>query len=234
MLRYYVTNGDSAMNISTATIYAISALAFTGCIMQPSVPDYKVTWPEEPELAQTTSGAIYSVGHDVALFESAVAHRVGDTVTIRLVESTNASKSSSTATKKDSSTSYGPPTGLGTAITAGGAPIAFGMENNTDFKGSGTSAQSNKLEGQITVTVAKRLANGNLLVRGQKWLTLNQGSEFVRVQGIIRPVDIAPDNSLPSYKVADAVISYGGQGSLADASSPGLLTRFFNSKWMPF
>jgi flagellar L-ring protein precursor FlgH len=123
---------------------------------------------------------------------------------------------------------------LGTTITAGGQPIAFGMENKTDFKGSGTSAQSNKLEGQITVTVAKRMANGNLLVRGQKWLSLNQGSEFVRVQGIIRPVDISPDNTVPSFKVADAVISYGGQGSLADASSPGLLTRFFNSKWMPF
>jgi len=224
----------SNMSKSTLSALGLVSIAFTGCIIQPSVPDYDATWPEEPELAQTTSGAIYSVGHDIPLFESAVAHRVGDTVTIRLVESTNATKSSSTATKKDSSTNYGPPTGLGTQITAGGAPIEFGMENNTDFKGSGTSAQSNKLEGQITVTVAKRLANGNLVVRGQKWLTLNQGSEFVRVQGIIRPVDIAPDNSVPSFKVADAIISYGGQGSLADASSPGLLTRFFNSKWMPF
>jgi flagellar L-ring protein precursor FlgH len=222
------------MNQPNAAVFCLISLAFTGCVIQPSVPNYEATWPDEPELADSTSGAIYSVGHDVPLFESAVAHRVGDTVTIRLVESTNASKSSSTATKKDSTTSYGPPTGLGTEITVGGAPLAFGMENNTDFKGSGTSAQSNKLEGQITVTVAKRMANGNLLVRGQKWLTLNQGSEFVRVQGIIRPVDIAPDNSIPSFRVADAVISYGGQGSLADASSPGLLTRFFNSKWMPF
>ena len=222
------------MNKFHAIAIGSLALAFTGCMTPPSIPDYAATWPDEPETAQTSSGSIYSVGHDVALFESAVAHRIGDTVTIRLAESTNASKSSSTATKKDSTVNYGPPTGLGTQITAGGAPIAFGMENSTDFKGSGTSAQSNKLEGQITVTVAKRLANGNLLVRGQKWLTLNQGSEFVRVQGIIRPVDIAPDNSIPSFRVADAVISYGGKGSLADASSPGLLSRFFNHKWMPF
>jgi flagellar L-ring protein precursor FlgH len=73
-----------------------------------------------------------------------------------------------------------------------------------------------------------------LLVRGQKWLALNQGSEFVRIQGIIRPIDIEADNSIPSYKVADAMISYGGQGALADANAPGLLSRFFNLKWMPF
>jgi flagellar L-ring protein precursor FlgH len=222
------------MNSKTALLLAISTLVFTGCVTAPAIPDYGATWPDEPEAAHGSSGSIYSVGHDVALFESAVAHRVGDTVTIRLAEETNASKSSTTATKKDSTVNYGPPTGLGTKITAGGAPIAFGMANNTDFKGTGSSAQSNKLEGQITVTVAKRMSNGNLLVRGQKWLTLNQGSEFVRIQGIIRPVDIAPDNSIASFKVADAVISYGGQGALAEASSPGLLSRFFNSKWMPF
>jgi flagellar L-ring protein precursor FlgH len=222
------------MNRSTVAIFSLATVVFVGCATPPSIPDYNPTWPDEPEAAQTSSGAIFSVGHDVALFESAVAHRIGDTVTIRLAEATNATKSSSTATKKDSTTSYGPPTGVGALVTAGGAPVEFGMANSTDFKGSGTSAQSNKLDGNITVTVAKRLTNGNLLVRGQKWLTLNQGSEFVRVQGIIRPVDIAPDNSIPSFKVADAVISYGGKGSLADASSPGLLTRFFNAKWLPF
>jgi flagellar L-ring protein precursor FlgH len=222
------------MNKSSAIVAGFISVILTGCVMPPSVPDYNPTWPDEPEAAHTSSGAIFSLGHDVALFESAVAHRVGDTVTIRLQESTNATKSSSTATKKDSTTKYGPPTGVGALVTAGGAPVEFGMENNTDFKGSGTSAQSNKLDGNITVTVAKRLTNGNLVVRGQKWLTLNQGTEFVRVQGIIRPVDISPDNSIPSFKVADAVISYGGKGSLADASTPGLLTRFFNAKWMPF
>ncbi len=213
---------------------AVACVAFAGCIVQPAVPDYSATWPQEPEPAQTTSGAIFSVGHDVPLFENTIAHRIGDTVTIRLVESTNASKSSSTATKKNSSVDVAAPTGIGTQVTLQGAPIGLGLDNKTAFNGSGTSAQSNKLDGQITVTVAKRLANGNLLVRGQKWLTLNQGSEFVRVQGIIRPADIDPDNSVPSYRVADAVISYGGQGSLADANAPGLLARFFNSKWMPF
>ena len=223
------------LDMTKSTLLAsVLCVAFTGCIMQPSVQNYDATWPVEQEAAQTTSGAIFSVGHDVPLFENTIAHRVGDTVTIRLLESTNASKSSSTATKKSSTIDIAVPTGIGSQLALNGAPLGLGLDNSTAFGGSGTSAQSNKLDGQITVTVAKRLANGNLLVRGQKWLTLNQGSEFVRVQGIIRPTDIDPDNSLPSYKIADAMISYGGKGSLADANAPGLLARFFNSKWMPF
>jgi flagellar L-ring protein precursor FlgH len=217
-----------------ASVTIVAAFALSGCVMQPSVPDYTATWPDEPEQVQGSSGSIYRVGHDVPLFENAIAHRVGDTVTIRLQESTNASKTSSTATKKATDVSIAAPTGLGTQIALNGAPIEVGLENEANFAGSGTSAQSNKLEGLVTVTVAKRLSNGNLLVRGQKWLTLNQGSEFVRVQGIIRPADIDPDNTVPSYKVADAVISYGGKGALADANAPGLLSRFFNWKWMPF
>lgn len=212
----------------------VISAALAGCVIQPTVPDYTATWPDEPEQVQGTSGSIFRVGHDVPLFENAIAHRVGDTVTIRLLESTNASKTSSTATKKASDINVAAPTGLGTQISLNGAPIEVGLGSETNFAGSGTSAQSNKLEGLVTVTVAKRLSNGNLVVRGQKWLTLNQGSEFVRVQGIIRPADIDPDNTVPSYKVADAIISYGGKGALADANAPGLLSRFFNSKWMPF
>jgi len=222
------------MQIRSKMLLVCGAIAATGCVMPPSVPDYDPTWPAEPEATQTTSGAIYSVGHDVPLFENTIAHRVGDTVTIRLQESTNATKSSSTNTAKSTDVSIAAPTGIGSQLTLKGAPLALGIENESSFKGSGTSAQSNKLEGQITVTVAKRLSNGNLLVRGQKWLTLNQGSEFVRVQGILRPADIDPDNSVPSFKIADAVISYGGKGSLADANAPGLLSRFFNFEWLPF
>jgi flagellar L-ring protein FlgH len=80
----------------------------------------------------------------------------------------------------------------------------------------------------------KKLQNGLLQVRGQKWIAINQGKEYVRIQGYIRPIDIQPDNSIESTKVANASISYGGKGPVANASAPGLLARFFNSKWMPF
>ncbi|HYM34452.1 MAG TPA: flagellar basal body L-ring protein FlgH [Steroidobacteraceae bacterium] len=212
----------------------LSGALLSGCISMPQPENFDATWPEVVEPAAATSGAIYHADHDASLFENSTARRVGDTVTIQLVEATNASKSSTTTTKKETGVDIGAPTGIGSRVTAHGVPIGVGLDNKNSFTGQGDTSQSNKLQGQITVTVAKRLPNGNLLVRGQKWLALNQGSEFVRVQGIIRPIDIDNSNSVPSYKVADAQISYGGQGSLADANAPGLLSRFFNSKWMPF
>lgn len=214
---------------------SLAALALCGCVMAPPEPDYAATWPEESPQATAGNGAIYQTGHDIALFENSVARRVGDTLTIRLNESTNASKSSSTTTSKSSTAEITGPTVAGRPVTANGVEILSGsMDSETAFDGQGGSSQSNKLSGEITVTVAQRLPNGNLLIRGQKWIAINQGKEYVRVQGIVRPIDIDPDNSISSLKVADAMISYGGKGALADANAPGLLARFFNSKWMPF
>lgn len=216
-----------------ASLVALSALA--GCVSTPRDPDYAATWPEEPPPATAGNGAIYQVGHDVALFENSVARRVGDTLTIRLNESTNASKSSSTKTSKSSEAEIAGPTIAGRPVTVNGIEVlSGGLNSDMSFDGQGGSSQSNKLTGEVTVTVAQRLPNGNLLIRGQKWIAINQGKEYVRIQGIVRPIDIDPDNSISSLKVADAMISYGGKGALADANSPGLLARFFSSKWMPF
>ena len=211
------------------------ALILAACVSPPRQPDYSATLPEPAPSQTQANGAIYQVGHDVALFENAVAHRVGDTLTIRLNESTNASKSATTSTKKTSSVDLPGPTIAGRPVTVNGTEVLqMGVDNQAQFDGEGASKQSNQLQGSITVTVAERLANGNLLVRGQKWIAINQGKEFVRLQGIVRPIDIDPDNSISSLKVADAMISYGGKGTLADANSPGLLARFFNLPWLPF
>jgi flagellar L-ring protein precursor FlgH len=219
----------------SSLLIALGAMTLAGCIAPPREADYSATWPEPPPPASQSNGAIYQAGHEVALFENSVARRVGDTLTIRLLESTNASKSSSTSTKKSSSIDLPGPTIAGRPVTVNGTEVLnMNVENETEFDGEGASRQSNKLEGDVTVTVAQRLPNGNLLVRGQKWIAINQGKEFVRIQGIVRPIDIDPDNSVPSFKVADAMISYGAQGALADANAPGLLSRFFNFKWLPF
>ena len=85
------------------------------------------------------------------------------------------------------------PTLLGAPLTVHGRNILNNSLNDaTSFDGEGGSSQSNQLTGSISVTVTKRLANGNLLVRGQKWITINQGREYVRLQGIVRPIDIGP------------------------------------------
>ena len=216
-------------------IGAGALLALAGCVSKPSEPDYSATWPEAVPTTAQANGAIYQAGHDVALFENAVARRVGDTLTIRLNERTNASKSSSTSTSKSTNIDIPGPIIAGRPVTRNGVEIlTTQVDNNAEFDGEGASTQSNRLEGDISVTVAQRLSNGNLLVRGQKWISINQGQEYVRIQGIVRPIDIDPDNSISSLKVADAMIAYGGKGALANANSPGLLARFFNLPFLPF
>ena len=213
----------------------LMALALAGCVTPPKEPDYSATWPEPAPAPESGNGAIYQAGHDIALFENSVARRVGDTLTIRLNEQTNASKSSSTSTSKSTNVDMSAGAIAGRPVTVHGTEVLNAqVENSTKFDGEGGSSQSNKLQGDITVTVAQRLPNGNLLVRGQKWITINQGREYVRIQGIVRPIDIDPDNSISSLKVADAQIAYGGKGALNDANTPGLLARFFNVPWLPF
>jgi flagellar L-ring protein precursor FlgH len=216
-------------------VAAAAVVGLTGCASFSGDEEYAASWPEAVPEAQAANGAIYQVGHDIPLFENTVARRVGDTLTIRLDESTNASKSSSTSTRKSTNVELTGPTVGGRPVTANGVELlTANVDNNSEFDGEGDSSQSNRLTGQVTVTVAQRLPNGNLLVRGQKWVAINQGKEYVRVQGIVRPLDIDPDNSISSLKVADAKIAYGAKGALADANRPGLLARFFNLPWLPF
>ena len=84
------------------------------------------------------------------------------------------------------------------------------------------------------MTVVDVQANGNLVVQGEKWIKLNQGQDYIRLRGIVRPMDINPDNTISSTRVANADIQYGGDGVLNDANQMGWLARFFNSPWMPF
>ncbi len=180
-------------------------------------------------------GAIFHTGYSAGLFENPTARNVGDTVTVVLQEATTAQKSSQTDTAKTTKDALSAPTVLGMPVTIHGTAVLSGALNNANtFSGSGDSKQSDSLVGDITVTVMKRLENGNLLVRGEKYVDINQGSEYVRLEGIIRPIDISPENTIPSSEVADARIAYGEKGALNDANRPGLLSRFFNSPWLPF
>lgn len=225
---------NTRMSPQLIGLVAVVGLAACASGRQPKI-DYQATWPEPVEETAVANGAIYQAGHDVTLFENSTARRVGDVLTIVLAEKTDASKSASTTTAKNNKISLPGPTIAGAPVTVNGVEVLSASVNNaTAFDGSGDSRQSNELTGNITVTVAKRLANGNLLVRGQKLMMINQGSEYVRVQGIVRPVDISPANTVPSYKVADAMISYGSQGVINSANAKSWLARFFDSKWLPF
>jgi flagellar L-ring protein precursor FlgH len=217
--------------LRTLTI-ATAALLLAACAVHEPI-DAAQEWPDLPP-PPPQNGAIYQTGYDVALFENATARRVGDIVTIHLVEATNASKSSSTTTSKNSSLALPAPTLLGAPMTHNGTPLDTTLNNKTTFDGAGDSKQSNQLTGDITVAIVQRLPNGNLVVRGQKWIGIYQGREYIRIQGVVRAIDIQPDNSIESTKVGNASISYGGKGALNDANAQSWLVRFFNSPWMPF
>lgn len=185
--------------------------------------------------APATDGAIYRANTDVRLFEDLKASRVGDILTVRLSERTNASKASQTSVSKSTEATLANPTVLGRPMTHKGDPIFGGsLSGDNAFDGSGASSQSNSLAGDITVTVVDRLPNGNLVIRGEKWVTLNQGKEFIQLSGTIRPNDIETDNTLLSTRIANAQITYSSKGVLAAANRMGFVARFFNSVFNPY
>ncbi len=216
-----------------AVVAAASSVA--GCGGMPEAAETYAPPVPVLESAPPTAGAIYQAGGDVRLFEDLKANRVGDILTVRLVEQTNATKNANTSTAKSSAASFSNPVVFGRPVTRDGVPIGdASLGGETAFEGAGSSSQSNSLQGDIAVTVVARYSNGNLAIRGEKWVTLNQGREFIRLSGIVRPFDIGPDNSIASSKVADARITYSSKGALADANRMGLLSRYFNSAWWPF
>jgi flagellar L-ring protein precursor FlgH len=210
---------------------ALLALSLAACSSMPEQAEsFASVMPVMPVLEPASGGAIYQAGGEVRLFEDLKAVRVGDILTVRLVEQTAASTNSSTTTSRSTSASLENPTIFGRQPTLGGVPLFDGsLSGDSSFDGSGSSNQSNSLRGDIAVTVVERYPNGNLLIRGEKWVTLNQGREFIQLSGIVRPFDIGPNNSVPSTKIADAQISYSGKGVLAAANRMGLFARFFNS-----
>ncbi|WP_312109076.1 flagellar basal body L-ring protein FlgH [Stenotrophomonas indicatrix] len=221
----------------TALACAVAAL-LGGCVIAGDVRPYPTMAPLQPIMppqAEPTAGAIYAAGPTLHLYSDRRARDVGDLLTITLLENTTAQTSANTATNKESNLSLGTPSILGAPVTLGGKDILSATAKGArDFTGKGNSAQSNRLQGNVTVTVVQRLPNGNLVVQGQKNLRLNQGDELVQVQGIVRPGDISADNTVPSSRVAEARIVYGGRGPVAQSNAMGWLSRFFNSGLTPF
>ena len=220
------------------TVGIASAACLLGaCATQPEVlsNEFRPISPILPAAIDGEPGTIYDSYNRFTLFADQRARNIGDILTIELVEQTQASKSASTGTSRTAAVDTGNPVVLGRTITQDGLPVlSSSVDANQSFEGAGSSSQSNQLLGDITVTVADVLANGNLVVRGEKWLTLNQGEEYIQVSGIVRPSDIRPDNSVESLRLADARIAYSGQGHVANSNRPGWLSRFFTSVIWPF
>lgn len=226
-------------------VLGLAALAAACTGLPARDPAYAPVRPPEPVAVAEPTGSLYQPNQGLALFADPRARRVGDILVVRLVENTNATKSASTTTKKENAVDIANPNLFGTGVvwdasrrlplaSSTGLDLSANLSSSSDFNGDGGSSQKNSLLGSISVTVVEVQSNGNLVVRGEKQIGINQGSEYVRLAGIVRPQDVLPDNSVLSTQVADARISYRGKGALADANANGWLGRFFLSPWWPF
>ena len=217
----------------------VSSLILSACapvpLQNPVEPEYEpVPAPPMPEVDSTPTGSIYNSATARELFRDIKAYRVGDVLTVTLEENTDAEMSSATNTNKNDANTLGAGTILGKVLKPGQNALTVQTANNRSFSGSGNSAQSNSITCELSVTVHKVLANGNLVVRGEKRTTINQGMEFLRLSGIVRPEDVTDRNEVSSIRIANAHLSYGGRGVVRDSNRAGWASRFFNSEWWPF
>ena len=178
------------------------------------------------------NGSIYQAGVSRTLFEDRRARYVGDTLTITITETTSASTASNTKASRSGSISTSVPT-----ISGLPGKSLQGMElsatSAASLDGKGDAAAKNAFTGNITVTVIEVLANGNLLVSGEKQVSVGAGTEYIRLSGVVNPYFINAANTISSTNVADARIEYKETGVISEAQVMGWLARFFMSV-LPF
>lgn len=227
--------------MSRFVLTIIGATLLSGCVstanrfVERDDPYYAPLYPEEPAVAQVNSGSLFNTHYSNDLYSDQKALRQGDIITVVLSESTQASKTAKTETDRETDFSLSPVTKFGgKPVTVKGDALQYGVSSEGSYKGDAKSDQSNSLSGNISVNVMRVLPNGNLVIRGEKWLTLNTGEEFIRLEGIVRPKDVSADNMVMSNRIANARIQYSGKGALADAQEAGWLAQFFLSPFNPF
>ena len=181
--------------------------------------DFEPMYPQEMPLVETNnrSGTIFNATRGNLFSMESRAQMVGDIITVQFAESFQATKSQNAATAKSNDSSISLPTALGTPELS----TKLGSSLANTFSGSGSSAQSNSLNGQVSVHVVRVFQNGNLEILGQKKLTLNNGDEYIRVHGIVRPKDINEKNIVSSDRIANANIQYIGAGDIAASGKKG-------------
>ncbi len=218
------------MNSQSFVCHILAAIAVTGCVSV--TPPTSVHQPISVRATAAapvvrSEGAIYAAGFSGGLlFEDRRARRVGDTITIQIAERNTASKKSATNTGRASNNNFGV-----TALAGlpGKSFLGSNLAAKSDFSfdGKGESASNNDFTGTITVTVTEVLPNGNLLVSGEKQVGINQGSEFIRLSGVVNPIQLTAANTIQSTQLADARIEYRGSGAVAENQQTGWLSRFF-------
>lgn len=233
---------DYSKGVPLLILWSLLAL-LQGCASEPPKEDDPFFAPiviPQAAIPQAEVGSLYRAGFNMVLYNDRRAAQVGDIITVMLDERTISSKSAETKIDKKSSNDLNEASVLGSNLSFKGLGALSNLslltnpEHERSFNGKAEADQSNRLEGAISVVVSDVLPNGNMLVKGEKWIELNRGKEFIRVSGIIRPDDISPNNTVSSKMLANARISYSGTGDLADSNNQGWLGKFFGSSYWPF
>lgn len=228
---------------------SLLALGLLGCATAPAPlahsPEFAPVMPVAIEKPRQATGAIYNGRNSDNFFGRSRNYRVGDLITVVLDESTRAGREQRGSVTREASNNV-IPSGLVSKVqnlalptkilgtTLGGVLNGVNLnEASIESSGTGTAGQSASLTGAVSVTVVEVLANGNLMVRGEKQLALTEGAEVVQVSGIIRPDDVSPNNMVQSRRLANAQIAYRGTGDMAAAAKTGWGTKALLKIW-PF
>ena len=165
-------------------------------------------------------------GKGQSLFADIKAHGVGDVITVLIVEQNRASNQVETKTEKSTDLSTSSGGGLGSLSFI---PSFSAKANNSGkFDGKGENLRAGTIQAKISVTVTEVRDNGDLVIEGNRVIGINGDEESIYLSGIVRSKDITPDNTIASYQVADAEISYTGKGNATTGSRPGFFTRLLN------
>lgn len=216
--------------LSSLSLVVASATILAACsqqVQEAASADFDPVYPmpNEMHLSGFPTGAIYSPQQAGLFAADRRASRVGDILTVAFSENFQATKSQNAGSTKSSSFDLQLPNVLPFAELS----PDLSSSTSQNFTGSGTAAQSNSLTGLVSVHVVRVLPGGNLEILGQKKLTLNNGDEYIRLRGIVRPEDITSNNVVQSDRIANAEITYIGAGGVADTGQQGWLSRILTS-----
>jgi flagellar L-ring protein precursor FlgH len=160
-----------------------------------------------------------------SLFSDQKASYIGDAITIIVVESSLAKNNAKTKAGRESDLGFNL---AGTVGTTDIPQVDLGMGSTNNFSGSGSTESSGMIQTKISATIDSVLTNGNMVIRGSKKISINGEEQIINIKGIVRTSDVRADNSVLSYNISDAEISFEGSGLIDDAQSPGWLTKFFH------
>jgi len=210
---------------------AIILAALAGCASTPTtiVAGPTSARPIPPlQTAATANGAIFQTTSYRPAFEDRRARHVGDILNVNITERTSAVKNGASSNSRTGSANFGIPGPLQTKL---GANIGTSTENKSADSASQTA--SNTFTGTMGVTVVEVLSNGNLVVAGEKQVSMDKGTEFIRVSGVVNPDTIGAGNTVSSTAIADARVEYRTNTHLDRAELSSMASRFFLSL-LPF